>query len=181
MRVIAAALVALFVFSSVARSQTRYPSLEQEPACQSLMPAAAGGPLPQNPDVVVLRFLGVSNYELAYRDNVILLDAAIDKLAWWAPNNITTEQMTKHVNAIFLGHAHGEHLWDAPYIGEKTGALPAVHIDTAKFKQASERLESETAKLAQVSKSGDEAAVKGQIQAVAKACAACHDDFREKR
>ena len=123
MRVAAAALVALFVFSSVARAQTRYPSLEQEPACQSLMPAAAGGPLPQNPDVVVLRFLGVSNYELAYRDNVILLDAAIDKLAWWAPNNITTEQMTKHVNAIFLGHAHGEHLWDAPYIGEKTGAL----------------------------------------------------------
>lgn len=123
MRVAAAALVALFVFSSVARGQTRYPSLEQEPACQSLMPAAAGGPLPQNPDVVVLRFLGVSNYELAYRDNVILLDAAIDKLAWWAPNNITTEQMTKHVNAIFLGHAHGEHLWDAPYIGEKTGAL----------------------------------------------------------
>jgi hypothetical protein len=123
MRFAAAALVALFVFSSVARGQTRYPSLEQEPACQSLTPAAAGGPLPQNPDVVVLRFLGVSNYELAYRDNVILLDAGIDKLAWWAPNNITTEQMTKHVNAIFLGHAHGEHLWDAPYIGEKTGAL----------------------------------------------------------
>ena len=123
MRVIAAALVALFVFASAARSQGRYPSLEREPACQSLMPSAAGGPLPQNPDVVVLRFLGVSNYELAYRDTVVLLDAAIDKLAWWAPNNIRTEEMTRHVNAIFLGHAHGEHLWDAPVIGEKTGAL----------------------------------------------------------
>ena len=90
MRVAAAALVALLL-SSVVSAQTRYPPLEQEPACQTLMPAAAGGPLPQNPDVVVLRFLGVSNYELAYRDKVVLLDAAIDKLAWWAPNNITTD------------------------------------------------------------------------------------------
>lgn len=65
--------------------------------------------------------------------------------------------------------------------GEKSAALPAVYTDTAKFKQAAERLESETAKLAQISKTGDEAAVKGQIQAVAKSCAACHDDFREKR
>jgi L-ascorbate metabolism protein UlaG (beta-lactamase superfamily) len=123
MRAAVAMLVALLFTASLAHSQSKYPALEQEPACQSLMPAAAGGPMPQNPDVVVLRFLGVSNYELAYRDNVLLLDAAIDKLAWWAPNNITPEEMTKRVTAIFLGHAHGEHLWDAPYIGEKTGAL----------------------------------------------------------
>ena len=121
MRVAASALVALLVSSS-AFAQTTYPALDQEPACQSLMPAAAGGPLPRNPDVVVLRFLGVSNYELAYRDNVILLDAGLDKLSWWAPNNITPEEMTKHVNAILIGHAHGEHLWDTPFIAEKTGA-----------------------------------------------------------
>ena len=123
MRVAIAALLALFVFVSPARSQSAYPGLDKEPACQSLMPAAAGGPLPRNPDVIVLRFLGVSNYELAFRDSVLLLDAGIDKLSWWAPNNITPEEMTKHVNAIFLGHAHGEHLWDAPFIAEKTGAL----------------------------------------------------------
>src|ERR1044072_9175496 len=108
MRVAAGALIALVLSVSVsfvaspAYAQASYPALDQEPACQSLMPAAAGGPLPQNPDVVVLRFLGVSNYELAYRDTVLLLDAAIDKLSWWAPNNVTPEQMTKHVNAIFL-------------------------------------------------------------------------------
>jgi cytochrome c556 len=65
--------------------------------------------------------------------------------------------------------------------GEKSHALPVVYSDSGKFKQAYEKLESETAKLAQVSKSGDEAAVKGQIKAVASACAGCHDDFREKR
>ena len=122
MRVAAAALIALLLSSS-AFAQSGYPALDQEPACQTLMPAAAGGPLPRNPDVVVLRFLGVSNYELAYRDTVVLLDAGIDKLAWWAPNNITPEEMTKHVNAILIGHAHGEHLWDAPFMAEKTGAL----------------------------------------------------------
>jgi L-ascorbate metabolism protein UlaG (beta-lactamase superfamily) len=31
--------------------------------------------------------------------------------------------MTKDVDAILIGHAHGEHLWDTPYIAEKTGAL----------------------------------------------------------
>ncbi|HEY3159889.1 MAG TPA: hypothetical protein VGJ78_13085 [Vicinamibacterales bacterium] len=122
MRVAAAALTALLLSSS-AFAQSGHPALEQEPACQTLMPAAAGGPLPRNPDVVVLRFLGVSNYELAYRDNVVLLDAGIDKLAWWAPNNIMPEEMTKHVSAILIGHAHGEHLWDAPFMAEKTGAL----------------------------------------------------------
>jgi len=122
MRIAAGALAALFACSS-ALAQSRYPALDREPACQTLTPSAAGGPLPRNPDVLVLRFLGVSNYELAYRDNVILLDAGIDKLAWWAPNNITPDEMTKHVNAILIGHAHGEHLWDAPSIAEKTGAL----------------------------------------------------------
>ena len=36
-------------------------------------------------------------------------------------------------------------------------------------------------KLAQVSKSGDEAAVKTQIGALVKACGGCHESFREKR
>jgi len=122
MRVAAVAITAL-ALSAPAFAQSSYPALDQEPACQTLMPAAAGGPLPRNPDVIVLRFLGVSNYELAYRDTVVLLDAGIDKLAWWAPNNITPDEMTKRVNAILIGHAHGEHLWDAPFMAEKTGAL----------------------------------------------------------
>ena len=122
MRVAAVAITAL-ALSAPAFAQSSYPALDQEPACQTLMPAAAGGPLPRNPDVIVLRFLGVSNYELAYRDTVVLLDAGIDKLAWWAPNNITPDEMTKRVNAILIGHAHGEHLWDAPLMAEKTGAL----------------------------------------------------------
>ena len=112
MRLGVAALIALLL-SSVVLAQAKYPALDQEPACQTLTPAAAGGPLPQNPDVVVFRFLGVSNYEMAYRDQVVLLDAAIDELAWWQPTGLKPADMTKHLNAVFVGHAHGEHVWDA--------------------------------------------------------------------
>jgi len=63
----------------------------------------------------------------------------------------------------------------------KSRALPAVYSDGAKFKEAADHLKSEIDKLVNVSKNGDEAAIKGQIRAVAKSCGACHDDFREKR
>ena len=64
--------------------------------------------------------------------------------------------------------------------GEKSAALPAVWDKAGEFKKAAERLEGEAAKLAQLSKSGDEGAVKAQIGAVGKSCGGCHDNFREK-
>lgn len=63
----------------------------------------------------------------------------------------------------------------------KSGVLPAVYTETAKFKEAQDRLQSEVAKLVAVSKSGDETAVKAQIGAVDKACGGCHETFREKQ
>ena len=63
----------------------------------------------------------------------------------------------------------------------KTGALPAVYTDTAKFKESADHLQTESAKLVVVIKSGDEAAVKAQILAVDKVCGSCHDSFREKQ
>lgn len=71
--------------------------------------------------------------------------------------------------------------FDASTKGEKSRALPAVFNDSAKFKEAASRLENETAKLYQLSRGGDEAAVKAQIGAVGKACGSCHDNFREKQ
>src|SRR5919201_6151888 len=65
--------------------------------------------------------------------------------------------------------------------GIKTGALPAVFNEPDKFRQAADRLQQETSKLYEVSRSSDEAAVKDQIGAVLKACNGCHDNFREKQ
>ena len=63
----------------------------------------------------------------------------------------------------------------------KSAALPAVFTDTAKFKEAQDRLQSEVSKLVAVSKGGDEAAVKAQLAATGKTCGGCHETFREKR
>lgn len=62
----------------------------------------------------------------------------------------------------------------------KSNALPAVFKDPAGFKQAQERLQSEVAKLAAAAKGGDEGAIKPAIGPVGKACAGCHEDFRQK-
>lgn len=86
-------------------------------------------------------------------------------------------------NAGFL-EALSKMAWDGfdpSTANEKSGALPAVYSDTAKFKEAQERLQNETAKLAAVSKGGDEAAVKAQIGATGKACGGCHENFRQKQ
>ena len=65
--------------------------------------------------------------------------------------------------------------------GEKSRALPAIWEQPGKVKEAIDRLQSEVGKLQQVSKGGDEGAIKAQIGAVGKACANCHDNFREKQ
>jgi cytochrome c556 len=65
-------------------------------------------------------------------------------------------------------------------VNVKTAALPAIWSDNAKFREAADRLQSETSKLYAVSRSGDEAAVKAQIGALGKACGACHENFRQK-
>ena len=62
-----------------------------------------------------------------------------------------------------------------------SGALPAIWEQPDKFKEAASRLENEAHKLYEVSRSGDEAAVKAQIGAVGKACGGCHESFRQKQ
>src|SRR3989440_12588181 len=52
----------------------------------------------------------------------------------------------------------------------KSAALPAVYSEPDKWRQAQDRLQAETSKLYEVSRAGDEAAVKSQIGAVGKAC-----------
>jgi len=89
-------------------------------ACQTLETAVAGGPSP-SASTIVLRWLGTANFEVAYEDQVILLDAFFDR----GPRNrsigVTAEQI-KHVNLILIGHAHWDHIADAARIAGQTGA-----------------------------------------------------------
>jgi cytochrome c556 len=63
----------------------------------------------------------------------------------------------------------------------KSAARPEVFTDTAKFKEAADRMQSMVAQLAKVSKGGDEASVKAAIADVGKSCGGCHDNFRVKQ
>ena len=62
----------------------------------------------------------------------------------------------------------------------ETKAKGDIWKESDKFKAAAEKLQAESVKLAQVSKSGDMAALKTQFGATAQACKACHDNYREK-
>ena len=61
-----------------------------------------------------------------------------------------------------------------------TKAKAEIWKDADKFKAAAEKLQAEAPKLAQVAKTGDQAALKTQFTATAQACRNCHETFREK-
>ena len=107
MRVAAGVFVSLF-FCSSASGQSRYAAARSGAGMSDADAGCGRWSAPANPDVLVLRFWAFRTTSWPIATTSSSLDAGIDKLAWWAPNNITPEEMTKHVNAILIGHAHGE-------------------------------------------------------------------------
>jgi hypothetical protein len=94
---------------------------EDDP-CASLMPAATGGPATDKNDVISLRWLGTACFELVHRGRVYLLDAFYDDRGPRVrPIGITAEQVVQ-ADAIFIGHAHYDHIADAASIAVRTGA-----------------------------------------------------------
>ena len=63
----------------------------------------------------------------------------------------------------------------------KSGSTAAVFAEPAKFKEAADRFQAEVTRLTEVSRKGDEAAIRSQILAVNKTCDGCHDNFRERQ
>ncbi len=64
--------------------------------------------------------------------------------------------------------------------GAPTRAKAEIWTDDAKFKSAGENATKAAAALAQAAAGGNMDQIKGAFGATAKACAACHDDFRSK-
>jgi len=118
---VVATLVATFGASSLSAQSAARQALQADPACQSLTPVSAGGPAPKDPDTLVIRWLGWTNYELAYRGDVFLLDAYYDRGPRMHPIGVAPKDFKK-ANAIFIGHAHFDHISDAAAVAEQTGA-----------------------------------------------------------
>jgi L-ascorbate metabolism protein UlaG (beta-lactamase superfamily) len=93
----------------------------REPACESLTATSMGGPAPASPDVVVVRYLGSANHEIAYRNTVLLLNAHYARVPPARPLGFVREDVKK-ADAILVGHAHGDHMSDAPFVAQRTGA-----------------------------------------------------------
>jgi L-ascorbate metabolism protein UlaG (beta-lactamase superfamily) len=120
---LAAAAVAIAAASIPLHAQNgkALAALAEDPACSSDTIAAAGGPMPKGKDTVILRFLGTSNYELSYRDQVLLFDTFYSRVWPARPLGVLPSDFTR-ATAILFGHGHWDHIADAPDVEKQTKA-----------------------------------------------------------
>ena len=113
-------LGALWLASSPLYADDRIVVGSPAAACRSLALAATGGPLP--PDgTLSIRWLGTTNFEIVYRDQVLLLDTYYDRGPRNRPIGFASRDV-KRANAIFIGHAHYDHMSEAAQVASQTGA-----------------------------------------------------------
>ena len=73
--------------------------------------------------------------------------------------------------------------WQGFVAGSDTGntkAKPEIWTDSAKFKEASEKMQGEMTKFAAAAKTGNIDAIKAAAGATGGSCKACHDNFRKE-
>jgi hypothetical protein len=106
----------------------------QSPACESHVPALIGGTMPpKDDDTMVLRWLANANYEISYRGRVFVFDTYFDRKARNRPIGFSAAQVNR-ADAIFIGHAHFDHISDVAAVQRQTGAPVVgapVTIETA--------------------------------------------------
>jgi L-ascorbate metabolism protein UlaG (beta-lactamase superfamily) len=91
-------------------------------ACDSYQAAVTGGPMPgADSDTVVIRWLANANYEFAYKGKVYLFDAYFDRVSRNRDLGFKAAQVTK-AEAIFVSHAHFDHISDIGPVARQTGA-----------------------------------------------------------
>jgi L-ascorbate metabolism protein UlaG (beta-lactamase superfamily) len=91
-------------------------------ACSSYKAAVTGGPLPPpDSDTVVIRWLGNANFEFAYKGKVYLFDAYFDRTPRSHPIGFKAADVSK-AEAIFVSHAHFDHISDIGPVAKQTGA-----------------------------------------------------------
>jgi L-ascorbate metabolism protein UlaG (beta-lactamase superfamily) len=129
---LSAALIAVALMSPFSAALAQAPA--QQPAgCTGLVPAAMGGPIPTDRNLIMLRWLSTANYELTYRGRVYLLDAYFDRGPRNRPTGVVPSEV-KRADAIFIGHAHFDHMSDAVPIARRMKAPvygAKITIDTA--------------------------------------------------
>lgn len=134
---------------------------------------SAGAFAQQSPEETAIKYrqgvMRIMNWNLAPMGAMVKGDKPFDK-AIFARNAARMEAVsTMPLEGFIPGSDKGE-----------TKATPEIWTKNDNFKGAMEKMQKEVAKLAQVSKASDEAAMKTQFGEVGKTCKGCHDDFRKK-
>jgi L-ascorbate metabolism protein UlaG (beta-lactamase superfamily) len=109
----------------------------RDPACFTDRLTSTGGPAPQNPHTLAVRWTGFSNFELTYKGKIILLDAYFDRGRDYPPLGFAATDVKK-ADAIIIGHGHYDHMSDAASVGIRTGASlvgAALTTDVLKSEQ----------------------------------------------
>jgi L-ascorbate metabolism protein UlaG (beta-lactamase superfamily) len=126
-------LAGLVLVTTLATNTHAQSTKQDQDACTSLIPAAMGGPIPADKNMILLRWLSTANYELTYRGQVFLLDAYFERGPRNRPTGVVPGEV-KRTDAIFLGHAHYDHMSDAVPIAQRTKAKvygAQITIETA--------------------------------------------------
>ena len=89
-------------------------------------PAMLGGPANADPDALTIRWYGTSNYELNFRDRVILLDTFYDRGPRMRGLGFSPDEVTR-ADAVLIGHPHYDHMSDAAQVAKQTGAPVVIH------------------------------------------------------
>jgi L-ascorbate metabolism protein UlaG (beta-lactamase superfamily) len=89
-------------------------------------PAMLGGPASADPDALTIRWYGTSNYELNFRDRVILLDTFYDRGPRMRGLGFSPDEVTR-ADAVLIGHPHYDHMSDAAQVAKQTGAPVVIH------------------------------------------------------
>jgi L-ascorbate metabolism protein UlaG (beta-lactamase superfamily) len=111
-------------------------------ACNSYKAGVTGGPLPPpSSDTVVIRWLGNANFEFAYKGKVYLFDAYFDRPPRSHDLGFKAADVVK-AEAIFVSHAHFDHISDIGPVARQTGAPVVgapITIETARKLGAPEK------------------------------------------
>ncbi|MBV8536864.1 MAG: MBL fold metallo-hydrolase, partial [Alphaproteobacteria bacterium] len=94
----------------------------RDPACRAPTLVSTGGAAPRDPHTLAVRWTGVSNFELAYKGKVILLDAYFDRGSEWPSLGFAAADVRK-ADVILIGHGHFDHMSDAASVGLRTHAV----------------------------------------------------------
>jgi len=93
----------------------------RDQACHEAKLVSTGAPAPRDPLTLAVRWAGFSNFELAYKGKIILLDAYFDRGGNYPSLGFAAADVTK-ADVIVIGHGHFDHMSDAASVGIRTGA-----------------------------------------------------------